>query len=325
MQNILITSAGRRVGLVNSFITELHKLSPHFKVYTADSNPLWSSACRISDQFFAIPKIDSGDYLSKILTLCIENHIKLIIPTIDTELEILSSAKKIFKDNDIDIIVSDRHLINMCRDKRNTVELFEKLGINVPNSIDKYNPTFPLFIKPYDGSLSKDLYHIKSKDELTIDIMNNSKLMFMEYINPFYFQEYTIDAYFDKNNYLKCLVPRCRIEVRGGEISKGRTEKKFFYDILKKKLNYIKGAIGCLTFQFFIAKDSHEIIGIEINPRFGGGFPLSYAAGANYPQFIIKEYFLNENIPFFDEWIENRVMLRYDSEIILDHNDFIGK
>jgi carbamoyl-phosphate synthase large subunit len=180
-----------------------------------------------------------------------------------------------------------------------------------------------LFIKPYDGSLSKDIYLINCKEELTDSLLNNPKLMFMEYINPKDFHEYTIDAYYDKNSDLKCLVPRRRIEVRGGEISKGKTEKLEFYKILKDKLSFIKGAKGCLTIQFFIGKETEEIIGIEVNPRFGGGFPLSYASGANYPSYIILEYMMNEPITFNDNWIENRVMLRFDSDIILDQDDFI--
>jgi carbamoyl-phosphate synthase large subunit len=179
-----------------------------------------------------------------------------------------------------------------------------------------------LFIKPYDGSLSKDIYLINCKEELTDSLLNNPKLMFMEYINPKDFNEYTIDAYYDKNSDLRCLVPRRRIEVRGGEISKGKTEKLNFYNILKDKLGFIKGAKGCLTIQFFIGKVAEEIIGIEINPRFGGGFPLSYASGANYPEYIILEYMMNEPIIFNDNWIENRVMLRFDSEVILDQDDF---
>jgi carbamoyl-phosphate synthase large subunit len=323
--NILITSAGRRVGLVKAFQFDLKKFFPNSKVYTAESNPLWSSACRISDGFFTIPRIESKDYVNAILDICLENNIKIIIPTLDTELLIFSLAKEIFKFNCIEIIVSDYKLISFCRDKRKTADLFNEIGIRVPSLIDKYNPTFPLFIKPYDGSLSKDIYYIENKEELNSKLLNDSKLMFMEYISSDIFQEYTIDAYYDKNNYLKCLVPRYRVEVRGGEISKGRTERKWFYEILKKKLNHLSGAIGCLTFQFFIGKYNNEIVGIEINPRFGGGFPLSYSAGANYPKYIIQEYLLNDTIPFFENWIENRVMLRYDSEIILDEHDFNEK
>jgi carbamoyl-phosphate synthase large subunit len=322
MHNILITSVGRRVGLVRAFQAELKKKNPISKVYTAEANPEWSSACRVSDGFFTIPRVDHENYIDSILELCIKKKIKIVIPTIDTELLVLSDSKELFLLNNIQIVVSDFDLISKCRDKRKTNILFKDLKIDIPSAIDKENPSFPLFIKPYDGSLSKDIYLINSSEELTDSLLNNPKLMFMEYINPKEFHEYTIDAYYDKNSVLKCLVPRRRVEVRGGEISKGRTEKFDFYDILKNRLDFIKGAKGCLTFQFFIGKITGEIIGIEINPRFGGGFPLSYASGANYPGYIIQEYMMNEPIDFNDNWIENRVMLRFDSEVILDQDDF---
>jgi carbamoyl-phosphate synthase large subunit len=266
--------------------------------------------------------VDNENYVNSILELCIKKEIKIVIPTIDTELLVLSDSKKLFLLNNIEIVVSDFDLISKCRDKRLTNLLFNELSINVPRAINIENPSFPFFIKPYDGSLSKDIYLINRKDELTDSLLNNPKLMFMEYINPKDFHEYTIDAYYDKNSDLRCLVPRRRIEVRGGEISKGKTEKRNFYNILKDKLGYLKGAKGCLTIQFFIGKETEEIIGIEINPRFGGGFPLSYASGANYPECIILEYMMNEPITFNDNWIENRVMLRFDSEVILDQDDF---
>lgn len=322
MSNILISSAGRRVALVLAFKKELLKFTKEAKVFTADVNPEWSSACRVSDGYFRVPAIESGNYVSYLLDVCLNNNIKILIPTLDTELLILSKAKQLFLSNNIHIVVSDFDLISKCRDKRQTNILFKDLKIGTPNLIDKNNPSFPLFIKPYDGSLSKDIYLINCKEELADSLLNNPKLMFMEFINPKYFNEYTIDAYYDRNSNLKCLVPRRRIEVRGGEISKGITEKLNFYYILKEKLRFIDGAKGCLTIQVFIRKETEEILGIEINPRFGGGFPLSYASGANYPSYIILEYMMDELITFNENWIVNRVMLRFDSEIILDEDVF---
>jgi len=94
--NILITSAGRRVGLVKAFQTELKKKFPNSKVYTAEANPEWSSACRISDGYFTIPRVDNENYINSIYNLCIKENIKVVVPTIDTELIVLSKAKDIF-------------------------------------------------------------------------------------------------------------------------------------------------------------------------------------------------------------------------------------
>ncbi|MEX0273573.1 MAG: ATP-grasp domain-containing protein, partial [Flavobacteriaceae bacterium] len=75
---------------------------------------------------------------------------------------------------------------------------------------------------------------------------------------------------------------------------------------------------GCLTAQFFMNRKGDKIYGIEINPRFGGGYPLSYLAGANFPQWIIKEYLMNgEMDDMFDCWESDLLMLRYDDEILV--------
>ncbi len=64
---------------------------------------------------------------------------------------------------------------------------------------------------------------------------------------------------------------------------------------------------------------TQEIIGVEFNARFGGGFPLSYLAGGNYPKWIIEQYLLNQPINYFDDWEENLLMLRYDDALLV-HN-----
>lgn len=315
--NILITSAGQRVSLVRSFQNELDKVGNGGKVYTVDMNPILAPACQISDGYKSVPRVTDALYLEKLLLICTDWNVKLIIPTIDTELQILSNNRDFFLNEGITPIVSSADFINVCRDKRIINDFFIERGIDIPKAMTKDNYTFPFFIKPYDGSLSKDIFLIKSKEDLTEYHFTNPKLMFMEYINPNEFDEYTVDCYYNKQNNLTCAVPRKRIFVRAGEINKGVTHKNEIISYLKERLNHIPGAIGCLTMQFFFNQVSKRIIGIEINPRFGGGFPLSYQAGANYPSWLIKEYILKENIEYFDDWEENLLMLRYDDEILV--------
>ena len=112
----------------------------------------------------------------------------------------------------------------------------------------------------------------------------NDNLIFLEYLGKDKYQEYTCDLYYGRDNHLKCVVPRKRIEVRDGEVTKSKTDKNFLVNFINEKLKIIKGARGCVTAQFFLHKYTSNVIGIEINPRFGGGYPLSYEAGANYPK-----------------------------------------
>jgi carbamoyl-phosphate synthase large subunit len=323
-KNILVTSAGRRVSLVKSLQKEVSLLIGNSHVFTTDMNPPLSAAGHVSDGCFKVPHVSDEDYIDNLLSVCLENDIGIVIPTIDTELLFLSEKREVFEQHDIAVIVSDKELVSICRDKRLTNELFLQLGISIPAPINRLAPTFPLFLKPYDGSLSRDIHVIQDQSELIASMVGNEKLMFMEYLNPADFQEYTVDAYFNVDGMLKCLVPRNRLEVRGGEISKGRTEKGELYDYLVEKFSSLPGARGCLTMQFFVQHSNRKVVGIEINPRFGGGYPLTYAAGANYSRYLIEEYLFKTAIPFFDSWKENYIMLRYDDEIFLDGQSFIG-
>lgn len=317
MNNILITSAGQRVSLVKAFQKEIRKIDINNKVYTVDLNPILAPACHISDGYKSIDRVTAPNYTSNLLSICKEWNIKMIIPTIDTELLVLSENIDLFLNEGIYPIVSGVEFIRACRDKRIINDFFIKRNIDIPRPINKNSPTFPLFIKPYDGSLSKDIFLINSKTELTDYHLSNPKLMFMEYIDHKEYDEYTVDTYYDTNNNLKCVVPRKRIFVRAGEVNKGVTNKNEIVSYVNEHLGHIDGAIGCLTMQFFFNQETKRIIGIEINPRFGGGFPLSYLSGANYPRFLIEEYILGKDIDVFEDWENNLLMLRYDDEVLV--------
>ena len=202
-----------------------------------------------------------------------------------------------------------------CRDKRLSASYFESIGIPSPSIYDKSSIEFPCFAKPYDGSCSKNAFLLNSLEDLTSSISNNPKMMYMQYVDKSY-SEYTVDAYYDSGSTLCCLVPRKRLEVRGGEVSKAITSKSYLYELLLPKLSSVKGVRGCITFQFFYSEVEHDIYALEINPRFGGGYPLTHESGSNYVSWLIDEYLFDIKVPFFDSWSENLLMLRYDSSCV---------
>jgi len=314
--NILITSAGQRVSLVRAFQSEIKKINPENKVYTVDLNPILAPACHVADGFNKVQRVTDLNYIDNLIHICKNWGVTLIVPTIDTELLVLAQNKEKFLKEGIVPIVSSLDLIKKCRDKRLTNQFFEDHDIEVPEQLEKNALSFPFFIKPYDGSLSKDIFVINSKADLQDYHFQNEKLMFMEYIDPLLHDEYTVDTYYDKSGALKCVVPRKRIFVRAGEVNKAVTHKNELVAFIREKLSFIKGAVGCLTMQFFMNKKTKRIIGIEINPRFGGGYPLSYLAGANYPEYLMKEYISGKELSYVEDWEDNLLMLRYDAEVI---------
>ena len=317
--SILILSAGRRVELVQAFQQAQTIHFPEAKVFTTDLRPDRSAACQISDFGFKAPRVTAPEYIDFLLELCLENEIGLVVPTIDTELQLLADHRERFAAEGIHLIISSAELISVCRDKRKTAETYAELNISQPEIYHRNNIQFQCFCKPYDGSCSIGALPLYTPDMLTQELLDDEKNMFMELVGKEY-SEYTIDVYYDRNGELCCLVPRERLEVRGGEVSKGATRKNYVYDYLRERLEGLKGARGCITAQVFANPDGEAIKDLEINPRFGGGFPLSQAAGADYADWLIREYLLNENIGFYDEWEDNLVMLRYDAKVLVYEN-----
>ena len=317
MNNILITSVGKRVSLTKKMMKELRHLVDGGRVYTCDMNPAMSPAGFISDGCFKVPSCTSEDCVETLLTLCIEHEIGLIVPTIDTELALLASNKDIFDRQGVQIVVSDYCFVMTCLDKRKTSGFFVQHHIGVPELRDKWHPEFPMFAKPYDGSLSANTHIICKYADLTAQIMNDPKLIFTEYIDRSEYNEFTVDMYYGLDNKVKSIVPRERLEVRAGEISKGITRKNFLVGYLKERLGYLPGVVGCICIQLFFREHDNNVIAFEINPRFGGGYPLSYCAGANFPQMMIQEYLLGKTVDYSDDWRDNTLMLRYDDEVIV--------
>jgi len=302
---VLITSAGRRVSLVKNF-------QKYAEVYTCDMNPFLSAACQVSDKYFKVPRVTDESYKDVLLNICKENKIKIVVPTIDTELSILAELKEEFLKEGIFIAISDKNICDTFYLKSTTEEFFIKNGFKTPRIVDIKSAKYPLFAKYDNSSCSIGAMKVNSYDEAK-ELKGN--YIFQEFIEGV---EYTVDCFVDRKGEVISIVPRERIEVRAGEVNKARTKKdKEIIDEVKKVLDKLNGAYGCITIQLF--KTKKGIYFIEINPRFGGGYPLSFLAGADFAKYLIDDY-LGKSLEYNEEWKDNLIMLRYDAEVLVDGN-----
>jgi len=321
-RNVLICSAGRRVSLVKSFQAEARLLiDSGAKVFTSDLRPELSPACQVSDATFRLGYFSEPNYMSDLLEACKKNSIELVVPTLDTELKLLAAHREAFEQENIHIVVSDLDLVTICRDKNETASFFNQHGIETVPLASVDNLEFPVFIKPIDGSSSTDIFYVRDESRLAPFMLDTSRFIHMKYLEPADYAEFTIDMYYDRNSQLQCVVPRERLETRAGEVSKGVTRRNKLVQYVTEKLGSLPGARGCLTLQVFQSRNRNEIYGIEINPRFGGGYPISHHAGANFPRWIIQEYLFGEKISRYDSWKNNFLVLRYDNDLTFDDYD----
>lgn len=323
--NILFTSAGRRVSLIQHFKDTLRNMNISGTIVTADMQKN-APASFIGDVKEIVPCATDPRYIDTLMRICSKHSIQLLIPLIDTELNVLSIYKKEFMAIGVIVLVSSPQVNEICFDKRNTYKFFTDIGVDTPKIFNQDQELadgdlrFPLFLKPANGSCSVGATKIRDKRELQFfkDYIPNA--IIQEYISG---AEYTLDILADFSGKVRSVVPRLRIETRAGEVSKGITIKDAAIIAAGKKVvEALPGAVGCITVQCFKTLDE-GLKFIEINPRFGGGFPLAIRAGADFPRWII-EMLLGISSDFaIDEWQEDIVMLRYDNELFVTKDDII--
>ncbi|AFY95660.1 ATP-grasp domain-containing protein [Chamaesiphon minutus] len=314
--NILLTSVGRRVELLKAFRQSMYRSNIPGKIVTADLKKT-APASFLADVAELVPRIDAPDYIERVLEICNLHQIDLLIPLIDTELHLLSLHKQKFNERGTRLLISSAKANEICYSKKQTGSFFKQAGVKTPKIYELGEVTdrdFPLIVKPDTGSSSVGVYYVKNRSELNFFTNYVQDAIIQEAIVG---EEYTIDVLLDFNGNVISIVPRLRIETRAGEISKGITIKNpRLIAAAKKVVEALPGAIGCITVQCFLQPDG-EIVFIEINPRFGGGYPLSYRAGADFPSWLMQLCVGDNPKVGIDEWEDGLAMLRYDDAIFV--------
>ncbi len=317
--NILLLSAGRRVELVKCFKAARDRLGISGKIIAADCSEL-APALYFADVMKLVPRISENDrYIEAITDICSECDVSLIVPTIDTELILLAERKKdIESRTHAKVLISDSNVINVCRDKTGTQRYLEENGFLIPHMISdeeiEKGISYPVFIKPLDGSSSINAYRVNTREEL-----DTYRRLIGNYIIQDFMEgtEYTIDCFLDFDSKLITIVPRIRIATRSGEIAKGKIirDREITEDVTR--LMETLKPIGHITVQCMRTVRGIEYI--EINPRFGGGAPMSIMAGADSCENLYR-LLRGEKLEYSDSYRENITFLRFDSSIMLNED-----
>jgi len=322
--NILFTCIGRRVSLLNSFRRAARQLKIKVSLLGTDTNEL-SSALQLCDKGFLVKPITHAGYIRQILSIVKTNRVKLLIPTVDLDLKLLSQNKSKFSALGCSVLISQPEVVDICQDKRKTHRFLVKNGfdtartLSIRSALSKQNHeeklNWPCFIKPWDGYASRGNAVVRNREELLFFAKRIPNALCQEFIKG---DEYTCDVYVDFNMKVRCIVPRKRIETRAGEVSKGQIVKQ--PRIMSESMRLVetlRAGPGVITLQLFLTPGD-KVKFIEINPRFGGGVPLSIKAGANFPKWILQELLGEKPNIRFDGFKDNLIMLRYDSEVWLN-------
>jgi carbamoyl-phosphate synthase large subunit len=321
--NILLSCAGRRVSLLRCFKKALADLSVPGKIIASDVQRT-AAAMYVADVHELVPSVTSEGYIDALGALCVHNRVRLVVPLIDPELAVLAPHRGTFAREGVELLVSSTDVNELCLDKRRTRKFFERIGVSSPRLLDvatllsDASAGYPFFLKPADGSASAGATRIDTREQLAFYSQHTRNAIVQEFIKG---NEYTLDILTDFDGRTRCVVPRLRMETRAGEISKGITVKDpVLIEAGRRVVDALPGARGPITVQCFYTSGSQPIF-TEINPRFGGGFPLAAAAGADYPRWIIQWLIGQDPVIGLDGWTDGTVMLRYDEALFLRAED----
>jgi carbamoyl-phosphate synthase large subunit len=318
--------------LLESFRRAAKRLKINAMFLGTDTTEL-SPALQLCDRRFGVKPTTHSDYIKQLLSIVKANRVKLLIPTVDLDLKRLAQNKPKFAALGCRVLVSDPEVIDICQDKRKTYKFLLKNNFDTPVTVTiptalrnlrnrklkivnrKSQTTFPLFVKPWDGYAGRGNAVVNNREELRFYAKRIPNPICQELVEG---TEYTCDVYVDFGMKVRCVVPRKRTEVRAGEVSKGQVAKNA--QIMSEAATLVEklgAGPGVITLQLFLT-DGDKVKYIEINPRFGGGAPLSIKAGADFPKWILQELTGKKPNIRPDGFRDNLVMLRYDSEVWLN-------
>lgn len=304
--NILFTCAGRRTYLLKYF---KENLSEGDKVVATDMQ-LSAPALQAADVKIQVPAVYDPQYVDITLNICKEQSIDLLISLNDLELPILSENKARFEDLGVKVLVSNPEVIDICFDKYKTAQWVESIGLaspktyvrldDVKRALEAGEVAFPLFMKPRWGSGSIGLESIADMEELDIYyhlLMKKIKRSILatasvgdEYIiiqEKLTGNEFGLDVMNDLEGRNVAVSVKQKLAMRAGETDKAVTRDLPEVREIGRRIGEALKHIGNLDVDIMQRANGDYCV-LELNPRFGGGFPFSYEAGVNLPKAIIQ-------------------------------------
>lgn len=305
--NILFTCAGRRNYLINYF---KEALNGNGQVVAVDMQ-LSAPALVDADIARKVPGIYDSTYIPTLKKIIQEEKIDAVVSLNDLELPILSKHKEELENQGAKIIISNPDAIGIAFDKWRTFTFFKNIGIDTPKTyltiqdalaaIQDSELQYPLIIKPRWGSASISIDIVENEEELKLayklqhikvkkSILKNASsedieksILIQEKIDG---DEYGIDILNDlEGNHYGSFV-RKKLAMRSGETDKAVSIVDDRFSEIAKTIAENTGHIGNMDCDFFVKDD--KVYYLEMNPRFGGGYPFSHEAGINTPAIYVS-------------------------------------
>jgi len=312
--NVLITAGSRRVPLVQAFQSVLRtEQQGHVVVTDVDAT---SPAVHVAHRAYRVPLSTDPGYVDSLLDICIAERIRLIVPTVDDELEIVAEARSRFAAIGTTVGCSTASTAALCNDKYRTCRHLIGCGVEaaetwLPDELPAGLPDL-LFVKPRVGRGGVGAFVIRNRHERDFFLGYVPSPVIQEFLQP---PEYTIDMLCDWSGHPVSIVPRQRTVIRSGVSDRGRTVRDGALEGLAIRVAAAIPFQGPVNIQCRMRGDTPVVF--EINPRFSGGIPLTIAAGAHFPSMLVRMTLGERIAPALGAYRDDLWMTKYDAALFL--------
>lgn len=305
-RNVLLTCAGRRNYLVAYF---RDALAGDGAVFAADASPA-APALAAADTALIVPRINAPHYIDHLLDLCQTHAIAVLVSLNDLELPVLAAARERFLAAGTIPVVSSPAVIATCFDKFATLGFLQQCNLPVPHTylslpearraLAEGRVQFPLVVKPRWGTASIGIDIVQSDEELELSYrlayyrLERSMLAEVSATAPeqavliqekLAGDEYGLDVVNDLHGQYVTTLARRKVAMRGGETDRAVTVASPLLADLGATIGRTLQHVGNLDCDVFVHEERGVVL--ELNPRFGGGYPFSHSAGANIPAAVV--------------------------------------
>ncbi len=306
---VLFTCAGQRVDIVSAFgragattiATDLDELAP----------ALWHA-----DHYELVPRVDDDAYVPALAELVEEYDVKLIVPLTDLDQLLLARSRETLEP--ALALVPEPEVCETMGDKYLAHAFFERHGIPSPRSwLPEDVPDdarWPLLVKVREGFGSRHIYRAHDRSELDFFLGYTTVASFVQECCRG--EEFSVDLFCDLESRCLNAIPRTMIQSKGGESIKGVTIQDAELIRHAARVAETVGIVGPANVQCFREPDGLLPV-TDVNPRFGGGFPLPLAAGSRYPELALQLAEGERPEPRLGDFRAGVVMTRFFSHLCL--------
>ncbi len=317
--NLLFSCIGQR-GYIAEYFRDCLDPSDHI---IATSNTEWTAGFASCDRGVVLPDITDDGYIPAIFDLCREEEIDAILSFYDPDVAALSSQQEDFDAAGVKLVMPARPTVDACYDKLRMSTELQAAGISTPSTLanladvhaalDRCDWRLPLFAKPRFGVGSRNSLVVDSRSAIEPTLALESDMVMQENVEG---DLINLDLLGDLDGQLLSAVPWRRLRSAHGETYLAKTIQHPAAIAIGAALTELLRFVGPVDVD--LVEDSSGLSVIDINPRFGGGYPCSHFAGANFPQSIVELLKGRHVQPYLGEYASGVTMMK---QIVPIHHD----